>query len=350
MRPLVLSLTLLLIAACAPRGEFVRLPEGADPADRRTVFVASVRPGDARYSRVDVSVPRDRAPGQIRYPEEAPDPDRHFLVESRRAHGSVAAFRAEIAEALQSVPPASREIVVYVHGFNTAPAEGVFRMAQLSEDLDLPGVAVHYSWPSAAKPLAYAHDRDMALWSRDGLRALIRELDRTGARGTILLAHSMSAQLVMETLRDMALEDPAQVTRLVDAVVLISPDVDVGLFRRQAATVGALPQPFAIVTSSRDRALRLSARLTGQRNRLGNLSDATVLSDLEVVILDVSAFSQGVGHFTAGNSPLLLSLFRGSRDLGAMLGDDASGRTGLLPGTVLSIRNATHVILAPTGN
>lgn len=343
------TLTLLLIlAGCTPRGGFVDLPEDVTPSATRTVYVASARPDTDRFSRIEVAVPKDRKPGSVTYPQGMPDPKRHFLVAERQSFERASDFRRDVAKALSVLPHAQREIIIYVHGFNSTLAEGTFRLAQLSHDLDVQGVAVHFSWPSNANPLGYAHDRDMALWSRDALRELVRNMGGLASGRVILLAHSMGGHLVMETLRDMEMQTPGQVTRLVDAVLLISPDIDVNVFRAQAAVVGALPQPFAIITSTRDRALHLSAQLTGQGRRLGNLADASPIADLDVVLFDVSAFSSGLGHFTVGNSPSLLGLLAQSRQLGEMLGDDISGRTGVLPGTVLTVRNATQVILAPS--
>lgn len=348
MRNLWTLLCLALVLGCAPRGDFVGLPEGSEPSATKSVFVASARPDTDRYSRIEVAIPAERNPGSVTYPQGAPDPDGHFLVAGRHPFETPESFRREVARALSALPRAQREIIIYVHGYNTTMAEGTFRIAQLSHDLNLPGVAVHFSWPSEASPLAYAHDRDMALWSRDALRLLVRDMGRLSSGRVILLAHSLGGHLVMETLRDMELQEPGRTVRLVDAVLLISPDIDVNVFRAQAAVVRELPEPFVIVTSTRDQALRLSARLTGQGRRLGNLADAGPLADLDVLLLDVSAFSSGVGHFTAGSSPALLGLLSQFRQVGEMLGDDVSGQAGVLPGTVLTVRNATQVILTPS--
>jgi esterase/lipase superfamily enzyme len=152
----------------------------------------------------------------------------------------------------------------------------------------------------------------------------------------------------MEAMRQLEIERRGQVTELIQAVILFSPDIDVELFRSQALRIGRLPEPFVIFTSRRDKALALSARLTGQRARLGNLQDYEQLADLDVVILDVSAFaSGGGGHFPLAQSPTLQLLFGNVGAVDAALGTDQSGRTGLFPGTVLTLQNATAIILAP---
>jgi esterase/lipase superfamily enzyme len=167
-----------------------------------------------------------------------------------------------------------------------------------------------------------------------------------GADHVTLVAHSMGALLAMETLRQGAI---GGARRLVDAVVLFSPDIDIELFHAQATRIGPLPQPFVIFTSRRDRALLLSARLTGQRERLGNLQSLDGLAALDVLVLDTSAFNDGsaLNHFPLARSAALMSLFSSVGAVDAALGRDQAGRVGLFPGTVLTLQNATAIILSP---
>ena len=97
-----------------------------------------------------------------------------------------------------------RDAVIYVHGFNNTFSEGLYRIAQLSKDLDMPGVTAHYSWPSAGNPLGYVADRDSSLFARDGLERLMQEVVASGAERIVLVAHSMGSALTMEALRQIA--------------------------------------------------------------------------------------------------------------------------------------------------
>jgi esterase/lipase superfamily enzyme len=123
----------------------------------------------------------------------------------------------------------------------------------------------------------------------------------------------------------------------------------VELFEMQTKRIANLPQPFAIFVNARDRALALSSRLNGDGRRLGNLMDAEEVANLPVALIDVTAFSEGGGirHFTVGTSPLLIQILRNSAQLDAAFQRDRAGRTGLLPGTVLTVQNATQLILSP---
>lgn len=364
MRQTFVAVAILLgITACSPRGEIVLDPAAARVGTVETVFVGTTRGAisasgveysrtrseDTRFARLDVSIPPERAPGEIRFtrPGRKPNPLTDFVTTQKVAYPGPRAFRDDLAAALAREGHGRRGAVVFVHGFNTTFAEGAYRLAQLGHDIDLSGALVHYSWPSRAHALGYVYDRDSALFGRDGLETLLRQVEAAGAERVLIVAHSMGAALAMETLRQIALQEDRAVLDRIEAVVLISPDIDVDVFRAQARRVGRLANPIIIFTSGRDRALALSARLTGRAGRLGSLTNVGELGDLDVLLLDTTAFSTGVGHFNVGNSPALLALLGRIEDVDSMLAAEQAGRTGLLPGAVLTVQGATQIILSP---
>lgn len=362
MRVFRVAFILVLLAACAPRAELGFADAPAPGADLRTVFVGTTRVADEetghpargrtlqeRFARYDIAIPTEREIGTATWPRPGQqlDPRRHFSAVDSVLYTDAAAFRAGLARALTREPHGMREAVIFVHGFNTTFAEGLYRVAQLAHDYDLPAVPVHYAWPSAANPLGYVYDRDSALYARDGLERLIVETVAAGAERVVLVGHSMGAHLLMEALRQIAIADERAVLRRIGGVVLISPDIDVEVFHAQAGRIGRLPQPFVIFTSQRDRALQLSARLTGQRDRLGNVTDVEEVAELEVTLLEVGAFTSGTGHFTVGTSPALMHLLGNIGAVDAAFGLDNTGRPGFLPFTILTVRNATQIVLFP---
>ncbi|MCC5987630.1 MAG: alpha/beta fold hydrolase [Pararhodobacter sp.] len=356
--PAVLSLVVL--SACAARERVDFLQDPAAGAELHTVHVATTRgpdpeqpvPGWSREEALQfgsyvVAVPPERRPGRISRPRgrQQLNPERHFTLTAQRELNA-AGFRSTVAHELSTLPAREREAVIFVHGFNTTFIEGVYRVAQLGSDLALPGVALHYSWPSLGAPLAYAHDRDSVLFARDGLQQMISETSSAGAPRIVLVAHSMGAHLLMETLRQMAIAGDRNLSRI-GGVILIAPDLDIDVFRSQARRIGPLPQPFVIVSSQRDRILQLSARLSGETARLGNLGDPTELAEFELTLIDVSAFSTRAGHFNIGNSPALIQMMTQLGVVDRALTADAAGVLPLLPATILTIQNATQVVLQP---
>lgn len=362
-RILTSFLIILTLAACETRGRVIVVPEAAETGEVETVFIGTTRAADpetgdefgygrsaaSRFLRLDVAIPPDRSAGQIRWTRDraTPNPNTDFLATGMQTYRGVADFRADLTRALARQSRGQREVTLFVHGYNNNFAEGAYRQAQLGHDLDVGGVLVNYSWPSLAHPLGYAYDRDSALFARDGLEDLLEGVVGAGAERVLIVAHSMGAGLTMEALRQIAIGGNDRIRQRIAGVVLISPDIDVEVFRAQATRIGDLPQPFIIFTSKKDRVLALSARLTGQHDRLGNLTDVEEVADLDVTLLDTTAFSRGGGHFNPGNSPALLAILSGIRDIDNALARDRTGRTGLLPGVALTVQNATQIVLSP---
>ena len=350
----------LMLAGCAARGDFTMAPAGLSGGTPETIFVGTTRmkdgevyafgrSGEPGFLRYDIAIPPDREPGKVNWPPKTRKPDgkRDFLTLDQRSFGSADEFSAALRAAMQL--RGQRDAVVYVHGFNNTMAEGVYRVAQMHRGLEVPGVAVHYAWPSRGSALGYVYDRDSILFARSGFVTLLDEVEDAGAKDVIIVAHSMGAFLTMESLRQMVLKDGPHALDRIKGVVLIAPDLDLDVFRAQAKDIGKLPQPFVIFGSSRDRVLNISATLSGTGDRLGNIDGVAKIADLNVIYLDTAAYSTGTGHLNLGENPALLKLFGGLVGISDAFTADARARVGLLPGLVLTVRNATEVVLRPVG-
>lgn len=359
-RRIGVAVCLILAMGCTPRGAVTLEPAAAQVGTVEPIFIGTTREQgqdgifgshrsqEVRFARYDVSIPPIRTLGQINWPKRGAvaNPARDFLTTDQEVYQTSPAFQTDLRRQLATT---NGEAVIFVHGYNTNFAEGVYRVAQFAHDLELPGTVVLYSWPSAAEPLGYAYDRDSALFARDGLESLIHEVARAGAKRILLVAHSMGSGLTMEALRTAAIRGDARTLQVLGGVVLISPDIDVDVFREQAKAIGDLPQPFVIFGTDRDKFLRLSAALTGQEERLGSLSDVSRVADLQVAFLDVGEFVTGAGHFVMGDSPALILLMGRIADIEGAFEDDRRARVGLLPGVVLTVQNATQIVLRPLG-
>ncbi|AXI55154.1 hypothetical protein C1J05_12185 [Sulfitobacter sp. JL08] len=350
-----------LLSGCSSRAQVVPTPVPENLGLDIPVLIGTTRARDSdglwsptkrdilNFARIDVSVPPVRRPGQIKLPGKTTAPSTDFLTRQVVYFDGKPSFRSAIRQRLREPGQAGREVIVTVHGFNNTMGDGVYRTAQMMRDLSITGVVVHYSWPSIGDPLGYAADRDSVLIARDGLEQLFVELRKAGAQRIVVVAHSMGSQLTMETLRQMAIRGNDDVLSHINGVVLMSPDLDVALFRSQAEAIGKLPQPFIIFVSKRDPVLALSARLTGQPNRLGNTQQIEDVAGLEVTIIDLSDASDAESaHSAALSSPSVLKVLeQATTSVRRALQTDPTGRTGIFPGSVLVAQEATAVILAP---
>ena len=362
-RWLLLAAAALIVAACASRAEMVYLPAGENVAKIETVFLGTTRaltaegfstergPG-TRYMRYGISIPPERATGAVPFAEGTPDPAREFLVADQQRFADAAAFQSALTNAMQARPEDQRDLFLYIHGYNNTFAQSLYRTAQMRYDYDIPGLAVHFSWPSRADARGYVYDSNSVLVARDELGRFLRTLANSGPDNLIIMAHSMGAHLTMETLRALALEGDRATIDAIDGLVLMSPDIDLDVFRTQATQIAPLPQPFVIFTSQNDRALRLSSQIAGRIERVGNINAADDLADFNVTLVDVSEFDggerDGLNHMAAATSPALVQFIRRAAEVNRDLEDDTPAETPrLLPGTINTVRNATQIVLSP---
>lgn len=353
---------LMLVAACSPRGAIVLDPSAAQQGSVQDILVASSReladgPGvlsgarseTLKYFDFGVSVPPERLTGTVTFPDTVPpNPATDFVTVSANRLGGPAAFQAAVNARAARLPASEREAVVFVHGYNTNFAEGLYRQAQIGHDFGTRSISVNYAWPSAADFRAYAYDRESALFARDGLEETLDALARSNVSRIVVLGHSMGAQVLMDTLRQMAIRGSPEFFRKLASVVLVAPDLDVDVFRTQVRALAHLDVPIYVFVSSRDRALRVSSLLRGGSARLGSLSDTTTLNDLPIVVIDVTHVEANGDpnlHFKAASSPAVIALFAGMGSTGLEMFNDTESRPNLLESGILATHNLTSVVL-----
>ena len=333
-----LMLTFVIVmTACSPRGEIQFAAPVAD-ATVQNIWVANFRqtlppqegqrvpprPTGMSFQMNEVSIPPGHLPGAVEWPRSTPDASTDFVTLSEKTYPHIAGFASAVAAADTG---RTGETVVFVHGYNRTHGEAVYQLAQVAHDFDIPSPTVLFSWPSSAMAAGYVYDRDSALYARDQLEELILALTRRPGRKVIIIGHSMGNFLIMETLRQIDLSGSLDIGSKIDALFMISPDIDGELFYTQASRLKVLPDPSVIVAAKQDRALRIAAILTGKTQRLGSLTDRSAVADLPISVIDVSDLGTGgLDHGIAMKSPAAISIFR-------RLAEDAAA---LAPHLVLS--------------
>lgn len=354
----------IMLAGCGPRGALTIHPEAAGVGAVQPLYVATARGpgGDANvwgsdragqlsFARFAVSVPPERSEGAVTFPDSLPpDPRTDFVTVSAQNLGDAAGFVRSVNARLAAEPETEGEVLVFTHGFNTNFSEGLYRNAQMRHDFGTPGLAVHYSWPSAGSVQSYAFDRESAIFAREGLQATLEALARSNARNIVVSAHSMGAMVLMEALRSMALAGSPQFFSKLEAVVLMAPDLDIDVFRGQAAPLAARGVPIYVFYSSRDRALRVSSILRGSSQRLGSINDAALVADLPVTLIDTSTHNDGedaLGHFAVATSPSMIAMIRGMDELGDLILDDAANNPNAIEATLNAVQGVGDSVLSP---
>ena len=208
------------LVACASRPEtgFLSAVAYSPPgAVDHTLLVATTRERDDRPGTLfngdrasatrlrrahglDPAEPQDRAKSNGRRRRPAIRMSIIVVRDEKYLDGDKAFVQALNAQ-LALRPPGSRKVFLFIHGFNTMFAEGVYRLAQLAHDSKAPGVPVLFTWASRGKPTAYVYDLNSATAARDGLEHTLRLLLASNAEEVNVLAHSMGNWVTVEAFR-----------------------------------------------------------------------------------------------------------------------------------------------------
>jgi hypothetical protein len=107
--------------------------------------------GPAKFSEIVATVPPGHSPGFIERPVLTPESARrHVTLKSRRPLAA-SAFQSEVSRQLAGRQGLGRDVLVYVHGYNTGFDEAAYRVTQIVADTGFSGAAVLFAWPSTRK-------------------------------------------------------------------------------------------------------------------------------------------------------------------------------------------------------
>lgn len=254
-----------------------------DPADAYGGERSDLKAGICRVEELDLGVLSPLA-------DVAPN----FLQEELlQVQGVQEADPSEILDGLEATAGA-RGPALYVHGYYIGFGKGCRRAALLKQNADLGGRFLWFSWPSDGGAAYYTHDEADLYWSLPDLADTIIELDRRFGSGTVdVIGHSLGARGVVLALAEVANRQPD--IRL-GHVVLLAPDMDVGIFERILPRIRPIAESMTVYATSGDRPLALSEQLHGYP-RLGQAgNDVSGLADVEVIDLSELPGEGPTGH------------------------------------------------------
>ncbi|MFZ0788846.1 MAG: alpha/beta hydrolase, partial [Chromatiaceae bacterium] len=217
--------------------------------------------------------------------------DRDQLARHAEAKGRL---QGEIQRRLAAAP--SKEVLLYVHGFNETFESAAFTAAELCHFLGREQVCAFFTWPASTTGnflTSYTATTESGDFAVEHLKKTIRMLATTpGVEGMQILAHSRGTAVTLKAVRELGLEAIAagkEAANLykIDNLVLLSPDIDIDIAAQQITgfvsdpdlvTVwpeGRLPRVLkgrlTIYASPEDRALLVSRILFRSRTRVGQM-------------------------------------------------------------------------------
>lgn len=329
-----------------------RSPVGALPGELFT----GERGDSLSFADVAVSIPPDgtRQIGEVQWPSAAPaNPATEFV-----------ALHADIlprAEAIQRFDARirrtpDRQVLLFVHGYNTRFEEAVYRFAQIVHDSGTTALPALFTWPSRGKLLAYGYDHESANYSRDALEAILQKLAQDNSvREISILAHSMGNWVTLEALRQMAIRNRGLPPKIRN-IMLAAPDVDFDVFQRQIYQIGVKPSLFTLFVSRDDEALAASRRVWGEV-RLGAINPQQEpferdLSQDRITVVDLTDVKAGdhIGHSKFAEAPEAVRSIGALLSRGQTLSDSQPGfgdRLGQVAvGAASAVGNAAGVAVA----
>ncbi|TWF47831.1 alpha/beta hydrolase [Neorhizobium alkalisoli] len=325
-----------------------RQPSG----DPRTLFNGERSPKPF-MTEVSVSIPAKRPEGTVQWPKRMPpDPATDFAVTRVRQIDSIPEGRAWFRQHIEG-----GHALVFIHGFNNTYEDSVFRLAQIVHDSKMRATPILFTWPSRASLFGYEYDKESTNYSRTALEQSLRLLAKDpNVKDITVLAHSMGTWLAMEALRQMGIRD-GHVDAKINNVILASPDIDIQVFAKQYAEMGAPKPKFTIFMSQDDRALAASSFITGRVARLGGI-DPTIepyrsrLERAGITAIDLTKVKtdDNLHHGKFAQSPEIVQLIGQRLMTGQPLTDSnvtlGEGVTAVVGGTVRTLGTVTAAAVA----
>jgi esterase/lipase superfamily enzyme len=217
----------------------------------------------------------------------------------------------------------SKDVILFVHGFNNTFNESVFTLAGIWHFLKRQGVPIVYSWPAAAEGFnAYFADKESGQFTIFHLKETLRLLFKNPEIENIhIIAHSRGTDVVTTTLRELIIENRASGGNLrkdlrIENLILAAPDLDFGIIKQRlmAEQFGPAFGKITIYTSQDDSALGISQWLTnglsfGRLNTKDvNMNERNIFNSVgNVSLIKVPKSGSFIGHDYFHSNPAVSS-------------------------------------------
>lgn len=299
-------------------GAAVAWRESVADAEQPGRFYSGERGERLRYGTCTVSIPKDHRLGDLEAPPSLfgfkfqEDPQKHVVLLDVEEDGSARSkdflrdFKQSLAESEH------KQVLVYIHGYNTTFEDAARRAAQLFYDLEFDGVPAFYSWPSQGKELAYTADENNVEISVPHFQKFLTRISReTGARQIHVIGHSMGNRILARTLKNLAADKVYGKGTNFREIVLAAPDIDAEVFQSDIVPrIVNGSQRVTLYASSNDSALKKSMQVHGGLPRAGETGDnLVVVPPMETI--DVSALDTSLSDhsYYASNKSVISDLY-----------------------------------------
>ncbi len=273
--------------------------------------------GELQYGYLDVTIPASHKEAELEtqprwaeYVFDVAESRSRYVLLDKVAPLAKDEFNRSLRQQIKSSP--SKDVFIFVHGFNNTFEDAARRAAQMAYDLDFDGTPILYSWPSQGSATAYAVDEAAVGISGRKLAEFLENIvTQSGAEHIHILAHSMGNRALIEALQTfLARRAPDNRQHFFGQIVFTAPDVDRDYFMDAIGPLSSAADRVTLYASNNDYALRSSQLLHGAP-RAGTAGDVIIrLPGLDSI--DMSAVPADLlGHaYFAANAGAIFDIFR----------------------------------------
>jgi esterase/lipase superfamily enzyme len=280
---------------------------GRQPSMEPEVYYGTER-ADLSYGQIDVGIPARHLVGRLEQPsllkfESTADAREHITIQ-RNIPYSNEAFYYYLNKAIERSP--NRKLMIFAHGYNVEFADAAKSLGQFANDLKFSPVLL-FSWPSQGSLTSYTVDETNVEWAQSQfLEVLNGIMDKTSVAEIHVIGHSMGTRLIGRSMISLASDRSKEDLYRFKDVVLVAPDIDADVFKRDMAPRLARTNiHVTLYASSVDSALIASRAFHGYA-RAGDSGDGLVVVN-GVETIDASYAAGGfLGHSYFTEDPRII--------------------------------------------
>jgi esterase/lipase superfamily enzyme len=209
------------------------------------------------------------------------------------------AFERDVRKFLAGLDASDRNVLVYIHGFNTGFDDAARRAAQLGFDLKVPGITVLYSWPSRGNLSGYVADLSSIEASEAPIADFLIAVSALADRGKVhIIAHSMGNRGLLRALHRATTQAALRAGTRFGQIFLSAPDIGVAAFRQLATVYPQVAERTTLYVADQDKALAALEWISEGGGRVGGAPPVMVLPGIDTVrVRGHSLFRLGHSYF-----------------------------------------------------
>jgi esterase/lipase superfamily enzyme len=191
-----------------------------------------------------------------------------------------ASFKSALSGEIGQQP--TKDVLLFVHGYNTPFEDGIYRTAQFVVETGFHGVPMYFGWPGGEHWWDYPAASKQVAVAAVELAAVLKEIAGTsGVNRVHVVAHSLGNNVLVEAIDRLA-HDPGNRPQTLANLVMAAPDVISARFGQVSGSIASMFQHRTVYVSDTDWALRVGSSFDRQQ-RIGRRTPMAIPTGFEAI-------------------------------------------------------------------